>query len=68
MDSIDYYRGRAEAAKEVHELLQLIYTKDMATLEQLEILSKYLLGMAERANQYVDVKLNMMEAEHGRTL
>ena len=61
MNSIEYYRGRAEAAKEARELLQLIHTHDPATIEQLEILSKHLSGMVERADHYIDIELSIME-------
>ena len=61
MNSIEYYRGRAEAAKEAHELLQLIYSHDPTTMVQLEILSKHLADMAERADHYIDMELSIME-------
>lgn len=61
MYNIDYYRGRAEAAKEAHELLQLIHSHDSAVVEQLEILSNHLLRMAERAEHDIDIELSIME-------
>lgn len=61
MNSIEYYRGRAEAAKEAYELLQLVHSHDPATLEQLTILSKHLADMAESAEHYIDIELSIME-------
>lgn len=63
MYTIEYYRGRAEAAKETHELLQVIHSHDPETIEQLEILSKHLLGMIERAEYYIDMELSIMEGD-----
>ena len=63
MYNIDYYQGRAEAAKETHELLQLIHSHDAATIEQLEILSKHLMGMIERAEHNIDMELSIMECD-----
>lgn len=61
MNTIEYYRGRAEAVKEVHELLKLIHSNDLGTLEQLSILSKHLSGIVERSDHYIDMELSVME-------
>lgn len=61
MNTIEYYRGRAEAVKEAHELLKLIHSNDPDTLEQLAILSKHLSGMVEQADHYIDMELSIME-------
>ena len=63
MYNIDYYRGRADAAKEAHELLQLIHSHDPEVVEQMSILSKHLLDMAERADHYIDMELSIMEGD-----
>lgn len=61
--TMEYYRGKAEAIKEAYELLQLIHTSDNVVESQLNVLAEHLRGMIERAENTINVSLNLMEAE-----